>query len=54
MTKGKDETERFLKEAFGVNGSCNLVKAGTIDGLKAMQFRLTDPKRGTFYITISK
>ena len=54
MAKGKDETERFLKEAFCINGECKLVKAGQIDGLKAVQFRLTDSKRGTFYVTISK
>lgn len=54
MAKGKDETERFLKEAFCINGECKLEKVGTIEGRKSMMFRLSDSKRGTFYVTISK
>lgn len=54
MAKSKDETERFLKEAFCVSGDCKLVKAGVIDGLKSAMFRLTDDKKGTFFVTLSK
>lgn len=50
----KLDTEGFLKRAFCVDGQCNLVKTGRVDGLISMMFKLTDSKRGTFFVTISK
>lgn len=50
----QQNTMAFLKEAFCIDGTCTPHKSGIIDGMKSIQYKLTDTKRGTFYVTLSR
>jgi hypothetical protein len=43
----------FLKEAFCIDGNVTKHKELTIDEMVSIMFKLTDSKRGEFYITLS-
>ena len=43
----------FLKEAFCIDGKIVKHKEFTIDKMPSVMFKLTDSKRGEFYITLS-
>lgn len=43
----------FLKEAFCVDGEVVKHKEFTIDKMPSVMFKLTDSKRGEFYVTLS-
>jgi hypothetical protein len=50
--------EKFLKEAFCIDGECDYIEDVKVNSaLKTIcsaMFVLTDSKRGVFYVTISK
>jgi hypothetical protein len=50
--------ENFLAEAFCVDGSCETHKEILIEAegkmMKSIMFKLTDSRRGVFYITMSQ
>jgi hypothetical protein len=52
------QLEHFLATAFCIDGTCEIHKEVLIvtEGkeMKSVMFKLTDSKRGTFYITMSK
>jgi hypothetical protein len=46
-----DKMAKFLEEAFCIDGDCKFYPH---DAPKGVTYKLTDTKRGIFYITISK
>ncbi len=62
--KQLDDMEKFLKEAFCIDGECKYYNQTAVITIKpiekigaaptSMTFKLTDSKRGTFYITMTK
>src|SRR5574343_864778 len=44
----------FLKEAFCIDGNAIIYKELIIDNMPSLMFKLTDSKRGIFYITVTK
>ena len=50
----EDHMASFLKEAFCIDGDSIIYKELTIDGMPSLMFKLTDSKRGIFYVTITK
>jgi len=49
-----EELEKFLKEAFCIDGACTFHKHTKVDDMGSLMFKLTDTRRGTFYVTITK
>lgn len=43
----------FLKEAFCIDGNAEKHKELIIEGMASVMFKLTDSKRGEFYVTLS-
>jgi len=44
----------FFKQAFCIEGICEFHKVLEIEGKLSTMFKLTDSKRGEFFVTISK
>nr|WP_299488637.1 hypothetical protein [uncultured Allomuricauda sp.] len=55
------KTEKFLKEAFCIDGECTFMGYEKAVGIiypdtprNEMKFKLNDSERGTFYVTIGR
>ncbi len=46
------ETVEFLKNAFCIDGECSYEKAIIINNIGLGLFKLTDSKRGIFYVAL--
>lgn len=51
--------EKFMKDAFCISGEVKFVRVIEIEDedympIKAVLYKLTDAKRGTFYVTMGK
>lgn len=44
----------FLKEAFCIDGEAVKHKEFTLNKMPSVMFKLTDSKRGVFYVTLSR
>ncbi len=53
-TLEQQKAGNFLKEAFCVDGQSKFVKELLVQNKTAIMYELSDSKRGTFFITISK
>ncbi len=54
IEKNKPKMEEFLKEAFCITGECHFVKMIRIDNMPTCVYKLTDERRGEFFVSISK
>lgn len=60
VAKGLIDTQRFLKDAFCIDGECKFIDFVSFSSMSlpgeisSAVFELNDSKRGKFYVTLSR